>query len=88
MGYELGDNNKKISQNKRKNKIKKIQDTFNRTLLFPHTYTRENFLRFIEEMFKYRPKYLRSYPDPLYFLCQMAQKENSSLPKLKRRYHW
>ena len=34
-------------------------------------------------MFKYRPKYLRSYPDPLYFLCQMAKKENIKLPEVE-----
>lgn len=83
MGYRLGDKIVKISQNKRSSKVKSFQDRFNHTLLFPQSYTRENFLEFIEVLDKFSPKFLRSYPDPLLFLSRMAEEEGIKLPSME-----
>lgn len=81
MGFRLGDKIIKISQNKRKSAIKIWQDKVNHTLLFPQTYTKESFYQFIKELEKYKPKFLRSYPDPLLFISSMTKNENIDLPE-------
>ena len=82
MGFNLGDKLIKVSQNKRKSQIKKLQDFFDRTYLFNHSYTEENFKFFIKKMRVYKPLFLRSYPDPLEFIARYVKKNNIKLPEI------
>ena len=83
MGFRLGDKLIKISQNKRSNLEKKFQDFLDNTLLFASGYTRESFHIFIKSYNLFKPKFLRSYPDPLQFLSMLLKEQNKSLSGLK-----
>lgn len=76
MGYCLGDKFIKVTQNKRKNIIKIIQDYLNRNHLFTLQYKEENYFEFEKVLKNYKPKYLRSYPDPLLFLSKYFRENN------------
>lgn len=80
MGYEIGDKILKVSQNKRYSSLKKIQDKIDRTYLFYQTYDQKNIISFYNSLLSYKPKYIRSYPDPLLFLCSSMKKNNLKLP--------
>lgn len=83
MEFELGDKYFKISQNSRHSLLKKIQDQVNRCLLFTHEYNQEGSKAFIKEIDEFKPKILRSYPDPLLFLCNYIKDEKVGFPYLK-----
>ncbi len=75
MGFRLGDKYVKLSQNPRNSKIKKIQDRFNNCkYLFSQQLIDENFEHIVKEIRNFRPKVLRGYPDPLFFLSQYIKR--------------
>lgn len=69
MGYRLGDTVIKVSQNKRNNNLKKLQDFINRTLLYTNRYDEDSLKKFINYIPSTSSVYLRSYPDPLFFIA-------------------
>ncbi|MCD4704626.1 phenylacetate--CoA ligase family protein [bacterium] len=83
MGFQLGDRLIKVSQNKRSSFIKRLQDKVDNTYLFSHSYTKENLDEFVTIMHKFKPKFLRSYPDPLEFLAKHIKKYNIKIPPIK-----
>jgi phenylacetate-CoA ligase len=79
MGYRLGDKFVKLSQNPRSKLNKKIQDYLTRNkYLFSKHLTEPKFTMILDEILKYKPKILRGYPDPLFFLAKSAEKKNLS----------
>lgn len=82
MGYNFGDKMIKISQNKRNNIIKILQDKINNTILFANHYSLKDYNIFIKIINNYKPKYIRSYPDPLIFLVNYIVNNNIQLPKI------
>lgn len=71
MGFRLGDKYIKLSQNPRKNPIKRIQDKFSNNLyLATNPLIDGNFQFILEQIEKYKPKIIRCYPDPLLFLAR------------------
>lgn len=71
MGYRLGDKYIKLSQNPRKNPIKRIQDSLSNNLYLATNPLREdNFLYILDKIEEYKPKIIRCYPDPLLFLAK------------------
>lgn len=71
MGYRLGDKYVKLSLNPRKKLIKRLQDKISRNLyLSSNPLTDENFLFILNQIEQYKPKIIRSYPDPLLFLAR------------------
>jgi phenylacetate-CoA ligase len=71
MGFRLGDKYIKISQNARKNPIKRIQDKMSRNLyLAANPLVDSNFNFILNQIETYRPKIIRCYPDPLLFLAR------------------
>lgn len=75
MGYRLGDKYVKISQNPRKNPLKILQDKFSRNLYLASNPLTDNNIQFIlQELEKYRPKIVRCYPDPLFFIAKYLDK--------------
>lgn len=83
MGYRFGDKILKVSQNKRHSAIKRIQDYVDRTKVFYQSYNEEHIRSFYKTLFSFKPVFLRSYPDPLIFLCSMINKNNLKLPQIK-----
>jgi phenylacetate-CoA ligase len=83
MDFRLGDKLIKISQNTRKNLEKKLQDKLDNTLLFASSYTSESLEQFIIDFKKFKPNFLRSYPDPLQFISLMLKKKDIELKGLK-----
>lgn len=83
MGYCFGDRLIKVSQNERHSFVKKAQDYINSTILFSSSYSEKSLLEFIKTMNAYNPSFLRSYPDPLYFLASLISKQNISIPAIK-----
>lgn len=69
MGFRLGDKLIKVSQNKRSTFEKRLQDKINNTALFSSEYTPESLADFEKLFNKFKPEFLRSYPDPLQFLA-------------------
>ena len=83
MGYRLGDKIIKVSQNKRKSKLKVFQDYFDRTRLFANQYDDKNLNDFIGLMNDFAPNFLRSYPDPLVFIANYLNNNSVKIPSLK-----
>jgi len=76
MGFELGDNYAKLSQNKRKGWKKKLQDRVNRcSYYYVSDLKDETLLLLIQKLDRDRPPYIRSYPDPMYFMAQIMERE-------------
>lgn len=80
MGYKLGDKIIKISQNERNSFIKRIQDRLNNTKLISNHYSPKDFEIFISILNDFKPKYIRSYPDPLIFMVNFIIQNNIKLP--------
>jgi len=75
MGYRLGDKYMKLSQNSRKNPIKILQDKMSRNrYLATNPLNESNFDFLLKKIEKYKPKIIRCYPDPLFFLAQFKKK--------------
>lgn len=71
FGWRLGDKYVKISQNPRKSKLKKIQDYMTGCLYVATADLSDAHMHEImQEIDKYRPMVIRSYPDPLYIMAQ------------------
>lgn len=71
MGYRLGDRYVKLSQNPRKNLLKKLQDRItNNMYLATNPLTDQNFAYILQHIEKYKPTVIRCYPDPLLFLAR------------------
>ena len=83
MGFRLGDKIIKVSQNERNTLEKKIQDKLDNTLLFSSGYSRESLEEFIISFNKFKPAYLRSYPDPLQFIALFLEEKDIRLEGLK-----
>jgi phenylacetate-CoA ligase len=74
IGYRLGDKYIKLSQNARGNFIKRLQDKLSRNLyLSTNPLTDTNFDFILNEIERYKPKIIRSYPDPLLLLARYKQ---------------
>ena len=71
MGWRLGDRYVKISQNPRSSFLKKLQDaiTFNKYMATADLSDRHLY-EMMQEIERYRPVVIRSYPDPLYIMAQ------------------
>ncbi len=82
MGFELGDKYLKISQNKRSSFLKRLQDKINNCRLVTCEYTPQGMEEILNELNSFQPKILRSYPDPLMFLCQHIKGRKLSFPYL------
>ncbi len=75
MGYRLGDKYIKLSQNPRNSRIKRLQDKLsNNKYLYSQQLTDENFSSLIKEISIYKPKVLRGYPDPLFYLSKFVKR--------------
>lgn len=83
MGFRLGDKLIKVSQNERKTLEKKIQDKVDNTFLFSAEYSKASLESFINTFNKFKPKYLRSYPDPLQFIAMLLEEKDLKLDGLK-----
>jgi phenylacetate-CoA ligase len=71
MNYRLGDKYIKLSQNARKDFLKRFQDKMSRNLyLATNPLIESNFNFILNEIQKFRPKIIRCYPDPLLFLAR------------------
>jgi phenylacetate-CoA ligase len=74
MNYRLGDKYIKLSQNARKNSIKRLQDKMSSNLyLATNPLIDSNFQFILSEIERYKPKVIRCYPDPLLFLARYKQ---------------
>jgi len=83
MGYRGGDKIIKISQNKRNTFLKRFQDIVNRTKLFHNDYDEKNLVAFYDLLLSYQPQFIRSYPDPLFFISSFIKKKNLNLTSLR-----
>lgn len=71
MGWKLGDRYIKLSQNPRKNPIKRLQDhVTNNLYLATNPLTDKNFAFILQQIETYKPKIIRCYPDPLLLLAR------------------
>jgi phenylacetate-CoA ligase len=71
MGYKLGDKYVKLSQNPRNSKIKKVQDWLSSNrYMFSQQLVEENFKKLVHNIKAFKPKVLRGYPDPLFFMAK------------------
>lgn len=71
MGWRLGDRYIKLSQNPRKNPIKRLQDYMTNNLyLAINPLTDENFAHILRQIESYNPRIIRCYPDPLLLLAR------------------
>lgn len=71
MGFKLGDKYMKLSQNPRNTLIKKLQDYFsNNKYMSTNPLIESNYLHILNEIDKYKPDFIRCYPDPLLFLAR------------------
>lgn len=74
MNYRLGDKYVKLSQNARKNFIKRLQDKMSRNLyLATNPLIESNFEFILSKIEQYKPTVIRCYPDPLLFLARYKQ---------------
>ena len=84
MGYTVGDKYIKVSQNPRTSRMKKLQDKVNRSeYVFLKDINDEEFEKLYRTMVRFKPKFLRCYPDPLYFFCKYLEKKGYEPPPLK-----
>lgn len=75
MGFRLGDRYIKLSQNPRKNPLKRLQDSIsNNKYLAANPLVESNFEFILAAIEKYKPKIIRCYPDPLLFLARYRSK--------------
>lgn len=75
MGFRLGDRYIKLSQNPRKNPLKRLQDSIsNNKYLATNPLVESNFEFILAAIEKYKPKIIRCYPDPLLFLARYRSK--------------
>jgi len=81
-GYQLGDKYIKITQNKRHNVLKRLQDFINRGHLYTHQYNEAGFSELIKLLNKVKPTVLRSYPDPLIFISNYIIKNKLGVPHI------
>lgn len=71
VGYRLGDSYMKIANSERQSRIKKLQDTVNNCIFIPFfSMNEENMGKILEQIERKHPKYVRSYPIPLYLLAR------------------
>jgi len=84
MGYGLGDHYVKMSQNQRTGFVKKSQDFINRcNYYFIPDLKEESLHKILNKLQKDRPQFLRSYPDPLFFLARLMIKNDIKINFLK-----
>jgi phenylacetate-CoA ligase len=83
MGYHFGDRVIKISQNQRHSFMKKIQDLIDRTIVIPSSYDEKNLSTSYKRIISNKNVFLRSYPDPLVFLCSIINKKSLRVPNIK-----
>lgn len=77
MGYRLGDNYIKLSQNPRNSIMKRFQDKINNNLyLATNPLTELNYKYILTKIEQYKPKIIRCYPDPLLFLARYMKDHN------------
>ena len=70
-GYRLGDRYMKITNGKRPNKIKRLQDLANNCLFVPfYSITDDTLISILGKIEHFKPLYIRSYPSPLYLLAR------------------
>lgn len=70
-GYRLGDRYMKIANAKRPNKLKQLQDWSNNCIYIPfYSITEANIRTILERIEFSQPKFIRSYPSPLYILAR------------------
>ena len=70
-GYRMGDCYMKITNGKRPSKIKELQDLANNCLFVPfYSITDETLKAILDMIEQKKPKYIRSYPSPLYLLAR------------------
>lgn len=75
FGWRLGDRYVKISQNPRKSFVKKLQDRITGCLYIPTAdMSDEHLHEIMEQIERYRPVAIRSYPDPLFLMAQYRLK--------------
>ncbi len=71
MGWRLGDKYIKISQNPRSSFLKRLQDIVTRNRYMATADLSDKHLyEMMQEIEKYKPIVIRSYPDPLYIMAQ------------------
>lgn len=74
MGFRLGDKYVKLSQNPRKDPIKRLQDKMSGNLyMATNPLIDSNYDLILKEIERYKPKIVRCYPDPLLFLARYKQ---------------
>ena len=79
IGYRLGDKYIKISQYDRP-VLKRIQDLINRSKFVPaKQLTEEYFDNIVNEINKFHPKIIRSFPDQMLFLAKYIKKDNINI---------
>jgi phenylacetate-CoA ligase len=85
MGYRLGDKFVKLSQNTRDDKIKQLQDLVTNNLyLSTNPLTDAHLKEVLDQIEKYKPLFIRCYPDPLVLLANYRKshsKEYTFSPK-------
>lgn len=83
MGFNLGDRYLKISQNPR-SRWKQLQDFVNRSgYVFMEEINNREFEKLYQTIMKFKPKFLRCYPDPLDFFCRFLQKKGYDVPPVE-----
>lgn len=71
FGWRLGDKYIKISQNPRKSKLKNLQDWVTRNMYVATAdLSDKHMYEIMQDIERYRPVVIRSYPDPLYIMAQ------------------
>lgn len=74
-GFRLGDKYVKLSQNPRTSFVKRTQDYMSRNkYLSTNPLIESNYKFILDEIEAYKPKIIRSYPDPLNFIAEYRQK--------------
>ncbi len=70
-GYQLGNRYMKITNGVRTNKLKALQDRANNCIYVPFYFITDDSLKSIlEQIEQSKPRFIRSYPAPLYLLAQ------------------
>lgn len=84
MGYRLGDKYVKLSMNSRSSIIKKLQDKVNNCrYLFSQQLVKQNFEHILDNIIKFKPKFLRCYPVPLFLLADIIKEKDLNLGFIK-----
>ena len=70
-GYQMGDCYMKITNGKRPSKLKELQDIANNCIYVPfYSITNDTMKAILDGIEQKKPKYIRSYPSPLYLLAR------------------